>query len=234
VAQAAFSTPRPIRTASGTQDVLPDALYVYEESFKEQMLALKNSGIPVLDPRNLEDFFDPEKDFPDFSVLICFDDLWKAASFYAYPLLKALGFKVLAFKVEDWLFEKAQALDPMSPVCLSHQELEERQDVFITANHSSNLHSRNASGTAFTDASKQELEKDLQRCENTVALPGLFAYPFGRFSDTSLELLKDLGFSKAFTTQAGIIHPDDNALLLKRTLVPRTMNLEEFKNLLHP
>lgn len=221
--------PGPVRTAQGMNDVLPAALYVWEEDFAAQMTLLREKGYTVVDPGDLKDFVSGKRAVPEKAVLITFDDLWKGGMTRAYHILKKNGFRAIAFVVRSWVFDHAQEERFGSPVCLSTGEWKEMADVFDFANHTDTLHVRGSAGTA--GAELRGFVADVESCEQLTTLKGVFAYPFGEVNETMIAGLNLAGFELAFTTQPGINDASTDPLRLRRCLVPGGMDLAGFEAL---
>ena len=55
-----------------------------------------------------------------------------------------------------------------------------------------------------------------------------FAYPYGDYTDSCVEAVKDAGFICAVTTEYGRTNPGDNPLLLPRVRMLEGQSLESF------
>lgn len=219
---------QPVRNAQGTADVLPPPLYVWEEDFLAQMEFLVTSGYTVVSPQEALEFFAGRRDLPDRSILLTFDDLWKQGMTTAYPVLKRLGWKALAFLVRGWVFDAPQQPATGNPVCLARGEWEALGDVFAFANHTDRLHTRGPSGPILVSVEEDPFVADLLRCEEWTTIKGVFAYPFGAVGDGALAGLRREGFHLAFTTEPGVNDRATDRLRLRRNLVPRDLPLDEF------
>jgi poly-beta-1,6-N-acetyl-D-glucosamine N-deacetylase len=77
----------------------PDGFNVTEDSFKEQMFALKREGYITVSLKSLLEFMRDEKDLPTKSVVITFDDGSKDSFYNVDPLLRVLGFRAVNFVI---------------------------------------------------------------------------------------------------------------------------------------
>jgi peptidoglycan/xylan/chitin deacetylase (PgdA/CDA1 family) len=73
--------------------------------------------------------------------------------------------------------------------------------------------------------SKQDLEDHLGITVQA------FCFPSGRYNDTTLQLLQNLGYRLAFTTKPGRVYLGDDPLTLKRVRISGGMSLSQFKKL---
>ena len=123
---------------------------------------------------------------------------------YAYPILKKYGFHAVAFVVTSWLHNEPKEFNPEKSVSLTKEDLAEMTDVFEYANHTNAFHQRTDEKTSMMMAtSDEEFAKDLDKCNEYVQVKDVFAYPFGLFNDRNVNLLKEKGFTLAFTTETG-------------------------------
>jgi peptidoglycan/xylan/chitin deacetylase (PgdA/CDA1 family) len=163
---------------------------------------------------------------------VTFDDLWKGGMTGAFPVLKCLGIRALAFVVRGWVFEAPQVLRPGSPVTLCWAERDALTDVFSYANHTDQLHTRGPAGPALLAVGDADFAADLARCEERTTLKGVFAYPFGAVGPRSPVVLAREGYSLAFTTEPGANDRGTDPLRLKRNLVPPGIGLDAFAKIL--
>jgi len=217
-----------VRNAQGTTDVLPPALYVWEDDFVAQMEFLVAKGYAVVTPQEVVAFYAGVGTLPDRAILLTFDDLWKGGMTTAHPILRRLGLPALAFLVRSWVFSTPQPLLPASPVCLAEGEWQPLGDVFWFANHTDRLHTRGETGPALLSVDEATFVADLRRCEEWTTLKGVFAYPFGAVGAGALAGLGREGFRLAFTTEPGVNDRATDPLRLKRNLVPRDLPLDGF------
>lgn len=217
-----------VRNAQGTADVLPPALYVWEEDFVAQMEYLVKAGFSVVSPQEVLDFYAGTQDLPDRAILLTFDDLWKGGMTTAYPVLRRLGLPALAFLVRSWVFENPQPTLAASPACLARGEWQPLGDVFGFANHTDRLHTRGGEGPALLTVDEKTFVADLRRCEEWTTVKGVFAYPFGAVGPGALAGLRSEGFHLAFTTEPGVNDRTTDPLRLRRNLVPRDLALDGF------
>jgi peptidoglycan/xylan/chitin deacetylase (PgdA/CDA1 family) len=215
------------------QDKLPRALFVYLEEFKKQMDYLYQSGYKTLKLQDVLDFYYQNKDLPEKSVLITFDDMYKSVLLYAYPILKKYNFNAVGFVVSDWLFDQKMAYSPLESRCLSKNELAEMNDFFEYANHSAGLHRRKNEVTDLEQVDKETFVDDTRRCEKYIDFKNIYAFPFGKYTKNIVENLKDLNYQLAFTTKTGANNININPLELRRNAVILNYELEDFKKILN-
>lgn len=226
--------PSPIEVKQNYQDALPAPLFVTLEGFKEQMSLLKEQGIHTLTLEEVRDFYYKDKNLPEKSILITFDDCYQALKHYAYPVLKEHGFHGVVFTVTGWLNSEPKAFQPDKSICLAKEELAGMEDVFEYANHTHHFHMRTDIKTSrlMTDTD-EAFAADLAVCNSysLISAKDTFAYPFGLFEERNVRLLNREHFKLAFTCINGSNEKDTNPLRLKRNVIPYSADLDTFKSL---
>lgn len=224
--------PAHIDVKQNYDDILPASLFVTLEQFTEQMDYLKENHYHTLTLKEVKDFYKNQKPLPEKSILLTFDDCFQSVKEYAYPILKDYGFKAVAFVVTSWLHEEEKPFDRKKSICMSKQELNEMDDVFEYANHTDSFHQRkNESVSLIMEVTDEAFAKDLAVCNEYVSVDDVFAYPFGLFSERNVSLLKENGFSLAFTCETGNNDDHTDPLLLRRNVVPYFLDLAQFKQI---
>ncbi|MCB5953464.1 polysaccharide deacetylase family protein [Enterococcus sp. CWB-B31] len=224
---------RPIAVSDGYEDSLPLPLFDSLPLFEEQINYLKDAGYHSLSIGEVQGFYEKKLLLPEKSVLLTFDDCYQSMKEYAYPVLKKAGWKAAAFVVSGWLFDEPSAYDPNSSRVLSTAELEEMRDVFEYVNHTSHFHRRK--GTTMSSAmweTTEDFKQDLYDCNQFVDIKDAFAYPFGLYDQRTIDTLKEMSFKLAFTTKPGVNTKDTHPLELHRDVIPYSLSIEQFKNLM--
>ncbi len=227
--------PSPIDVRQNYYDELPAPLFVTLEGFEDQLKYLYEQGYHSLNLEEIRQYYYKGKELPEKSVLFTFDDCYQSVKKYAYPLLKKYHFHGVAFVVTGWLHSSPKPFLADQSVCLTIEELEEMKDVFEYANHTDLFHTRdNSSTSAIMLADSHTFSEDLDRC-NAAAIVNAkdtFAYPFGLYTDRNLSLLREKGFRLAFTSEGGVNDRSLDPLLLRRNVIPFSMELHQFIGLL--
>lgn len=224
----------PIEVKQDYRDNLPPPLFVTLENFLAQMEYLHENGFHTLTLSEIKDYYHRGAGLPEKSVLLTFDDCYQSVGLYAYPTLKKYGFHAVAFVVTGWLNTQRKPFDPEKSICLTVKELEEMSDIFEYANHTDQFHTRTGTTVSrMLEADQEKTSEDLDRCNASplVGAKDVFAYPFGLYSDLNVALLKNKGFKLAFTTEGGSNTKDTPSLLLKRNVIPYSMDMETFRGI---
>lgn len=80
------------------------------KSFEEQMRYLKANGFSVINLKQFVEFVSLKRQLPQKSVLLTFDDGYRAFLQYAYPVLKELDFTATLFVYTDYVGAGGNAL----------------------------------------------------------------------------------------------------------------------------
>ncbi|MEG0551096.1 MAG: polysaccharide deacetylase family protein [Vagococcus sp.] len=224
---------RPVIVANGYQDQLPMPLFNSVPFFEQEMVYLKENGYHFLTLDELKSFFYEKKQLPDKSILITFDDCFQSMKKHAYPILKKMNIPAVCFAPTGWLFETESDYSPNESKALSFQELENMRDVFTYANHTHDFHVRRGiEASKLMWETTENVLKDLAKCSQWVEETDVFAYPFGLYDEKNVALLKEHDFKLAFTTKQGTTTINTHPLEIERYVIPFTMNMEEFEQVI--
>lgn len=196
-------------------------------AFSNQMTWLRDRGYTTLTMYQLEGYVRNKVNLPARSVVITFDDGLKSVSRYAWPVLKAYGFKATAFVISSRIKRHPQKWDPTSLQFMSVQELKNIQDVFDIQSHTHFLHRVDSrKQPILLSRSHHVILFDLERSRRALAQfnPHVLylSWPFGGFNASAVKAANEAGFHLAVTTVKGKVKPGDNPFLLKRIYILRT------------
>ena len=138
-------------------------------------------------------------------VCLTFDDGYEDNYIYLFPLLKK-------YQAKATIFAARRSEYPGKPM-LSDAQMREMSDSGLvefgghTANH--------VALTTLDDvAAAREIQEGAAWIEKVTGKPCVsFAYPFGKYTQRDVELLKCMGFACAFTCEKGIRRIDDPYLI---------------------
>ena len=217
-----------IDVANGYQDVLPKVLYSPIDSFKKQMIYLKQKNYYFMSAQDLVDFYENGKVLPHKAILITFDDGFQSQYLNAYPILKELDIPAVMFFIGSWLFDKDKPVSASTTRTMTHSQMNEITDVFKKAHHTFDLHNRHK----FLSYDFETLKSDFELNKPYLDYPEIFAYPFGLYNDEMAEKLHKLGIKYAFTSDPGVNNINTNPMYLSRYLAHYDMGLEVFVEML--
>jgi peptidoglycan/xylan/chitin deacetylase (PgdA/CDA1 family) len=165
--------------------------------FREQMQAIKDSGIPVISLSDVLAWRKGQKNIPEECIVITMDDGWEGVHTYAYPVLKEFGFPFTAY-----IYKKYVNIGGRS---MSWDQIKEmmKNGCEIGSHSVSHESLRLKKGRKEADHqiwvlgelkdSKDYLEKNLGiTCTS-------FAYPFGIFDDSTSETALQVGYETLVT-----------------------------------
>ncbi|PFL18624.1 transcriptional regulator [Bacillus cereus] len=190
-------------------------MIVTSEQFEEQMKYLSEQNYHTLTLKEFEDFMSGKASIPEKSVLITFDDGLKTNYTHAYPILKKYKQHATAFLITAKLADKEEALDSTKLQRISKKNMEEMKDVFDYGSHTDDMHKKVKNVAKIIEGSKDEVKKDFEKSENLLHT-NAFAYPFGKYNSTDLEILKELDFKFAFTIESKYATQESKSLEIGR------------------
>jgi peptidoglycan/xylan/chitin deacetylase (PgdA/CDA1 family) len=203
------------------------------EQFSEQMKFLHDHGYHTITLPELEQFLHGKRNLPAKSIMIHFDDGLKTNYIYAYPVLKRYHFHAVAFLITSRNTATVQPFHPDILQYLSWPEIDQMRDVFEFASHTHALHNRGTDGIGNLIKEPREIVKaDLLQSRKLLNGTTYFAYPFGQYKQETIDILKETGFTMAFTTETGTVKPGDDPYQLKRYGIGPDTTLEEFKHII--
>lgn len=192
------------------------------EHLKEQLEYIKSQGYVTLTMTELMNYILDNKEIPEKSIVITFDDGYMDNYNNAYPILKELDMKATIFVI-------ANGID--DGYYLSSEQLKEMSDNGI------DIVSHTFSHPYLTDLSYDEQLKEFKDSKEKIeGITGkdvfAIAYPFGYLNDDSVKAAKEAGYKLAFTTDRGYADRDDDPLKLNRIYVSSYYSMNTFKEVL--
>ena len=190
------------------------------EEFENDLKYLKDNGYETVVMADLIAFVRKGKNLPKKPIVLTFDDSNSSDYRYLYPLLQKYDMKavlsVLGYAVDECTELSAKQKEPrIFPNSTWGQLKEMGQSQYIELqNHSYNLHGATGSakrkGESIKDYQrrlKDDLSKMQQRIKDMTGVESTtFTYPYGLISDSSHEVLKELGFAASLSCYGGLIN----------------------------
>jgi peptidoglycan/xylan/chitin deacetylase (PgdA/CDA1 family) len=200
-----------------------NGLRIPKEKFRNQMQYLKDNKFTPISLDELYDAMVANKHLPQKPIVITFDDGYVDNYINAYPVLKEFNFKATIFMVSGCI---------NSPSYLNDNQLKELEENNIAIeSHSVNHFRMNELNYEEQKSeivtSKKVLEKLLKKEIK------YFAYPYGRFSDSTEKLLEEAGYILAVTTVEGSANKSDGIYKLNRFYISNNHSMEHYKNVVN-
>jgi peptidoglycan/xylan/chitin deacetylase (PgdA/CDA1 family) len=211
-----FYTPREVSVlcyhdvAAGGSDLI-----ISQALFREQMEFLKKHKYYFATLSEVVDYILGNNTLPKKTVAITFDDGYEGVYLNAFPILSEYKIPATIFLTTT----NSNLLDS------SHQFI--TQDQLNIMKHSGLVQIGHHSAThqKLSLLDPQDIKKELL---NPLHLD-YFAYPGGNYSQELIQVVKDTGFTAAFSIKPGIVNPGDDIFLIKRNVILGTMSFWQFK-----
>ena len=199
------------------------------EVFEKQIKYLFEKKYKFITTKDLLDIIFGKVKIYGKAALLTFDDGYEDFIFNALPVIKKYKAKAVIFIHTS---RSSMSLKNSIPLIgLSQIKEIERQGVEISSH--SHSHSN------LKKLSVSELENDIQTSTQIIEKeiskkPEVFAYPFGLFTDQTIEILKNNGYKMAFTTDRGMVKMGSDSFRIKRFGISKDTSFIEFKARLTP
>ncbi|OCA81136.1 polysaccharide deacetylase family protein [Pradoshia sp. D12] len=201
--------------------------------FEAQMQYLKDKGFKTLTLPEFQAYMKEDIAIPTKSVLITFDDGFKDNYINAYPVLKKHNFNASIFLITGGIDRNPRDYDPADAQFLSVKDINKSLDVFSYHGHADEFHKLDDNGVSYLISKEYEdVKADIQSGYETIGDSSAFAYPYGEYNKSTLEILKELDTDMAFTIKDGMASPGDNMLEIPRRGVYPGTTLDIFDKLI--
>ena len=200
------------------------------KSFEEQMRYLKSQGYRVVSLKEFLQFTSLKEQLPRKSLVLTFDDGYRAFLQYAYPILKELGFTATLFVYTDYIGAGSNALSWADLKKLAEEGFD------IEAHSKSHGNMRRTAGESTDEYAKRlavelNLPKELF-AKNLGYVPQILAYPYGSQDDVVVQKTKERGYVAAFTVRRQGNPSFVEPLRIHRSQIYSEMSFDDFiKNL---
>ena len=180
---------------------------------------LQERGYTAVFIKDLINYCNGDADLPEKPVVLSFDDGHYNNFFYAYPLIEKYNFKANLNIVGGYCDYSTTSGDIDNPnySYLTWKEIKTLHDsgYFEIGNHTFKMHSfkpRFGISKIYGESDedyKKALSHDIKKLEDKFESEcgfncEVFAYPFGKYSSQSQEILQELGFKAFLTCNEGI------------------------------
>jgi peptidoglycan/xylan/chitin deacetylase (PgdA/CDA1 family) len=205
----------PILTYHRFSDRCNSPLCIPTRVFDQQMKYLKEHGYRVLTPEELIAFLEYRQGLPKKSVLITMDDGYRSVYTIAYPILKKYGFTATVFVYTSFVGASGMAItwDQLRKLkaegftigshTVFHTDLTKKKEGETESEFLARV-------TRELLDSKKIIDRKLK--QDTF----IFAYPFGRYDQTTSQIVREAGYTVAMSVKRGGNPFFANPLSLKR------------------
>lgn len=207
-------------------DIYRTDLSVTPELFRAHMQYLAENGFTPIDLYDLSRAITQHGGLPEKPVIITIDDGYRDNYENGFPILKEFGFTATIFLATNFL-------DDGHPGYLTWAMVKEMSEAGIRFEPHSKSHSD------LSGRGRDFLIYEMLGSQETVAahigyMPRYFAYPSGRYDETAMQVLEELGFWGSVTTMGGTWHGYENRFEWKRVRIHNYTAVEDFAKLVSP
>ncbi len=205
-------------------------LVLAASSFEEQMRYLKKEGYRVVSLGEFVEFMSFKRQLPRKSVVLTFDDGYRAFKDFAYPILKELGFTATLFVYTEYVGAGRNAFswDDLKALAAEGFDVQAHSKT-----HGDLRRAPNETDAQFARRMQAELEQPLALFQQRIgSRPHYLAYPYGRQDDEVVKKAREYGYIAAFTVRRQGSPAFVAPLRGHRSQIYSEMTLEDFvKNL---
>ncbi len=188
--------------------------------FRSQMEAIRTLGIPVI---SMDDFIAwkcGEKELEKNSIVITIDDGWKSTYDQAFPILKEFNYPFTIYLYKNYVDGGGKAL--------TTNMIREMLRANATLGSHSVSHPypltfkkfRSEGADAYDQFLRQEIGASKRYLETRFRTKTpTYSYPGGYITEEMLPVIKEFGYSHAFSTKPGKVILDSDNLALPRFMI---------------
>lgn len=191
------------------------------DKFEQQLKYLTDNDFMTLKMRDLELYLEGKVQIRENSVVLTIDDGNDTIYSLAYPIIEKYGVNVTVFAITS---RDEKAIDKETNLMEFHS-------------HTHNMHitgkCKGGQGGLFKCVDYNEGLEDLKKSRELLNNTTYLAYPFGEYTDLSINLLKDAGYTMALTTNYGNAKVGDNKYLIPRIYIYNQYTLNTFKSIVN-
>mgnify|MGYP001574249320 FL=1 len=188
-------------------DTIRKSLNITPDTFDAEIKTLKDAGYEFITIRDLADALDDKITFAPKSVILTFDDGYRDFYTDVFPILKKYQVKAVAFVVPNFLG---------SPNNLDTWMLSEIAKSGLVEIGAHTMNHSYLTGLPLKRV-KYEVMESKKYLEDKLGIKvSSFAYPYGAFDNTIIDVVKRAGFRAAVTTIPGTFTLDVNRFFLYR------------------
>ena len=195
-----------------------ESICLSTDKLKEHLQYLKDNNFKTLTMEEFRKWMYGEIEIPSKSILLTVDDgamgTGKHNGNYLNPILEEYKMNATLFLITGWW------------------DIENyRGDYLDIQSHTNDMHQYGTCGRGQINCySYDEAKADVQKSIDIIGNTDSFCFPFYMYSDTSLKVIKDLGFKLSFVGGNVKAKRTNNKWLVPRYPIMRDITLEQFKS----
>jgi peptidoglycan/xylan/chitin deacetylase (PgdA/CDA1 family) len=206
-----------------TPDVKIRGAYTSPSRFERQMSYLLRQGYSFATAGELVRCYGDYGKFPDKCICVTFDDGWKDNYLHAAPIVKKLGIKATIFLVPSCIGNVTDAVTAEGEGPREHLS---RTDILEMSERGFEFGSHSMNHRLFNSISPEEIKNEVTESKNYIEdllqkSCDTLAYPAGFFTPEAKLLVKDAGYSGAFSTVYGASETPDIFALNREEVLRR-------------
>ncbi|MDD2753541.1 MAG: polysaccharide deacetylase family protein [Candidatus Portnoybacteria bacterium] len=202
---------------------------VTPKEFAWQMAYLNEHDFQVVSLAQLTGKLKRGEKLSDKTVALTFDDGYADNFTSAWPILKKYNFPATIFLATDYIGRSFTNSENVRIKVLDQAQIKEMvSSGLVEFGSHTHTHPRleNLSAADFI----KEVRQSKEALEDLIGQPcRLFAYPKGCFRNDFFAILKEMGFTAAFSVKEGLVSPGDELWALKRNFIYRAGGRAQFK-----
>ncbi|MCB1227733.1 MAG: polysaccharide deacetylase family protein [Verrucomicrobiales bacterium] len=175
-----------------------DAMVINKDKFREQMQAIKDSGIPVVRLEDVLEWREGRNNVPEECFVITMDDGWEGVYEYAYPVLKEFAFPFTIYLYKNYVNIGGRSL--------SWEEIREMMGSGLcsvgshSVTHASMTQRKGRSDENYELYLLGELKDSKEFLERNLGVDVTsFAYPYGNYNETIRDMASQVGYRTMVT-----------------------------------
>lgn len=189
------------------KDTIRQSLNIEPFVFEEQIKTLKDNNFTIMTMSEVADVLDGISPLPAKPVVLTFDDGYRDFYTDAFPVLKKYNVKATVYVVPGFFDQ------PNYMYTWQVKELAKASFIELGAHTMHHVYLKDMAPIF----AKPEIEQSKYKLEDLIHKPVVsFAYPYGAFDNSSIELSRMAKFRTAVSTIGGITASDSNRFFLFR------------------
>ncbi|MCP5382535.1 MAG: polysaccharide deacetylase family protein [Kordiimonadaceae bacterium] len=177
--------------------------------FDQHIAELSNNKYNIVPLRTIIDALKNKQGLPPRTIAVTIDDGYLSIYKEAWPRLKAAG-------IPFTLFISTESVNDQNPSSMTWDQIRELDaDPLVEIGHHGHAHAH------MTEISIEEAKADIEEADKIYLqelgyIPDLFAYPYGEFSESMIELAKSKNYAAALAQYSSAANSRNDIMALPR------------------